>query len=49
MERRCAIEAKDFFFFFFFYLAKFGILELRLEEKRKYFLGVVVLGSLCSA
>jgi hypothetical protein len=30
-------------------LAKFGISDLRLEEIRKSFSGVVVLGSLCSA
>jgi hypothetical protein len=44
MERRFVVEAKDFFS-----LAKFGSLELRLEEKRKSFSRVVVLGSLCSA
>jgi len=44
MERRFVVEAKDFFS-----LAKFGSLELRLEEKRKSFSSVVVLGSLCSA
>jgi hypothetical protein len=44
MEHRFVVEAKDFIF-----SAKFGISELRLEEKMKYFSRVVVLGSLCSA
>jgi hypothetical protein len=39
MERRFVVEAKDFFFW-----AKFCLSKLRLEEKRKSFLGVVVLG-----
>lgn len=46
MECRFVMKAKDFFFFF---LVKFGISKLRFEEKRKSFLGVVVLGSLCFA
>jgi hypothetical protein len=44
MERRFVVEAKEFLF-----SVKSGFSELRLEEKRKSFLGVVVLGSLCSA
>jgi hypothetical protein len=37
MERRFVVEAKDFFL-----SAKFGISELRLEEKKKSFSRVVV-------
>jgi hypothetical protein len=44
MECRFLVEAKDFFF-----RAKFGVSELRLEEKMKSFSGMVVLASLCSA
>jgi hypothetical protein len=44
MERRFVVEAKEFLF-----SVKLGFSILRLEEKRKSFLGVVVLGSLCSA
>jgi hypothetical protein len=44
MECRFVVEAKELFF-----SVKSGFSVLRLEEKRKPFLGVVVLGSLCSA
>jgi len=44
MERKFVVEAKDFFFW-----AKFGLSQFHWEEKMKSFLGVVVLGSLCSA
>lgn len=44
MECRFFVEAKAFFF-----SVKDGMLELRLEERRKAFAGVVCLGSQCAA
>jgi hypothetical protein len=44
MECRFVVEAKEFLF-----SVKSGFSDLRLEEKRKSFLGVVILGALCSA